>query len=108
LSYDDNQAAAGCYGHDTPEEEQPDYVLYVDFKILPPSFATILSEARKYRLDLTIAHQYIEQLGRWASGVRNVNTIITALAQKMPSSWRLSSIHFYPRNLVSLPNTTFT
>ena len=34
----------------------------MNFKISPPSFASILSEARKYRLDLILAHQYLEQL----------------------------------------------
>ncbi len=47
-----------------PEEERVDYYLYVDEfqNFATDSFAGILSEARKYRLDLTIAHQYIGQL----------------------------------------------
>ncbi len=47
-----------------PEEQRKDFFLYVDEfqNFATESFANILSEARKYRLDLIIAHQYIEQL----------------------------------------------
>ncbi len=47
-----------------PEEERNDFYLYVDEfqNFATESFATILSEARKYRLNLTVAHQYIEQM----------------------------------------------
>jgi hypothetical protein len=43
------------------------------------SFANILSEARKYKLNLTIAHQYIEQMGDEvrAAVFGNVGTMIT-------------------------------
>lgn len=49
---------------DIPEKERRDFYLYIDEfqNFSTESFATILSEARKYRLDLIIAHQYIEQL----------------------------------------------
>jgi hypothetical protein len=48
-----------------PEEERKDFYLYVDeFQNFATSaFAKILSEARKYRLDLTLANQYVGQLG---------------------------------------------
>jgi len=47
-----------------PEEERVDFYLYVDEfqNFATDSFANILSEARKYRLCLTVAHQYIGQL----------------------------------------------
>ncbi len=47
-----------------PEEERVDFYLYVDEfqNFATDSFANILSEARKYRLNLTLAHQYIGQL----------------------------------------------
>ncbi len=47
-----------------PEEERVDFYLYVDEfqNFATDSFAGILSEARKYRLNLTLAHQYIGQL----------------------------------------------
>jgi len=47
-----------------PMEERKDFYLYVDElqNFVTESFANILSEARKYRLNLTLAHQYINQL----------------------------------------------
>ena len=49
---------------DIPEKERRDFYLYIDEfqNFSTDSFANILSEARKYRLDLILAHQYIEQL----------------------------------------------
>lgn len=49
---------------DRPEEERRDFYLYIDefHNVTTDSIATILSEARKYRLNLTIAHQFIGQL----------------------------------------------
>ncbi|MEK7478477.1 MAG: type IV secretion system DNA-binding domain-containing protein [Patescibacteria group bacterium] len=46
------------------EEERKDFYLYVDEfqNFATDSFATILSEARKYHLCLIIAHQYVRQL----------------------------------------------
>jgi len=49
---------------DVSQEKRPDFYLYVDEfqNFTTGSFATILSEARKYRLNLTVAHQYLKQL----------------------------------------------
>lgn len=49
---------------DMPEEERRDFYLYVDEfqNFATESFANILSEARKYHLNLTVAHQYIMQM----------------------------------------------
>ncbi len=49
---------------DIPERDRKDFYLYVDEfqNFATDSFATILSEARKYRLNLIIGHQYIAQL----------------------------------------------
>jgi len=52
---------------DVPERTSrllPHFYLYVDEfqNFANASFADILSEARKYKLNLTIAHQYIEQM----------------------------------------------
>jgi hypothetical protein len=46
------------------EAERQDFFLYVDEfqNFATSSFVKILSEARKYRLSLTLANQYIEQL----------------------------------------------
>lgn len=70
---------------DIPEEERNDFYLYVDEfqNFATESFATILSEARKYRLNLIVGHQYIGQLvNEKNTKVRdavfgNVGTIIT-------------------------------
>jgi hypothetical protein len=47
-----------------PEEERKDFYLYVDEfqNFATDSFSKILSEARKYRLNLTLANQYIAQI----------------------------------------------
>ncbi|MDO8626019.1 MAG: type IV secretion system DNA-binding domain-containing protein [Candidatus Magasanikbacteria bacterium] len=66
---------------DIPETERKDFFMYVDEfqNFANESFANILSEARKYRLDLTMAHQYMEQLEEevLAAVVGNVGTMIT-------------------------------
>ncbi len=45
-------------------QKLPDFYLFVDEfqSFANKSFADILSEARKYKLNLTLAHQYIEQM----------------------------------------------
>jgi hypothetical protein len=50
----------------TSGKEMPPFYLYVDEfqNITTNSIATILSEARKYKLGLTIAHQFIAQLDK--------------------------------------------
>jgi hypothetical protein len=47
-----------------PEEKRRDFYLYVDEfqNFATPDFATILSEARKYHLNLTVANQFIGQM----------------------------------------------
>jgi len=49
---------------DMHEEDRKDFYLYVDEfqNFATESFANILSEARKYKLNLILAHQYINQL----------------------------------------------
>jgi len=49
---------------DIPENERRDFFLYVDEfqSFASETFASILSEARKYRLCLTLSHQYVAQL----------------------------------------------
>ena len=63
-----------------PEEERKDFYLYVDEfqNFATESFANILSEARKYRLNLIIAHQYIEQVDEavQAAVFGNVGTLV--------------------------------
>lgn len=48
----------------TPEEERKDYTLYLDefHNFTTNSIVLMLSELRKYRLSLVLAHQYLTQL----------------------------------------------
>jgi len=65
---------------DIPEEARRDFYLYVDEfqNFATEAFANILSEARKYRLNIILAHQYIEQLEEHvrAAVFGNVGTIV--------------------------------
>jgi len=49
---------------DMPEEKRQDFFLYVDEfqNYATEAFVNVLSEARKYRLSLILAHQYITQM----------------------------------------------
>ena len=49
---------------DIPEEKRRDFYLYVDEfqNFATPDFAVILSEARKYHLNLTVANQFVGQI----------------------------------------------
>lgn len=62
-------------------DQLPDFYLYVDEfqSFANESFADILSEARKYKLNLTIAHQYIEQMPEEVREAvfGNVGTMVT-------------------------------
>jgi len=63
-----------------PESERQDFFAYIDEfqNFSTDSFAEILSEARKYRLSLILAHQYVEQLSEVVRGAvfGNVGTTI--------------------------------
>ena len=65
---------------DIPEDQRRDFFLYVDEfqNFATEAFANILSEARKYRLGLILAHQYITQMEEVVrdAGFGNVGTII--------------------------------
>lgn len=56
--------AAAMSRVDMPMEERREFFLYVDEfqNFATPDFATILSEARKYKLALTVANQFIGQM----------------------------------------------
>ncbi len=56
---------------DMPENQRRDFFLYVDEfqSFATESFCSILSEARKYHLNLIMAHQYINQLVTTKYGV---------------------------------------
>ncbi len=56
--------AAALSREDIPEDKRKDFFFYADEfqNFATQEFTSILSEARKYRLNLTLAHQYIGQL----------------------------------------------
>jgi len=65
---------------DLPQEQRRDFYLYVDEfqNFSTESFANILSEARKYKLNLILAHQYLGQLNEQVMSAifGNVGTIV--------------------------------
>ena len=76
---------------DIPEEERKDFYLYVDEfqNFATESFAGILSEARKYRLNLIVAHQYIGQLEEEVRDAifGNVGTLISFRVGAADAEW---------------------
>ncbi len=97
-----------------PEDERIDFYLYVDEfqNFATDSFANILSEARKYRLDLIVAHQYIGQLVTEVSTkVRdaifgNVGTMITFRVWAADAEFLEKEFEpeFTMQDMVNLPN----
>ncbi|MEA2056994.1 MAG: type IV secretion system DNA-binding domain-containing protein [Patescibacteria group bacterium] len=65
----------------TSIDKRPDFFLYVDEfqNFATQDFATILSEARKYRLNLTVANQYIGQIDEDVKNAvfGNVGTLVS-------------------------------
>jgi CxxC-x17-CxxC domain-containing protein len=93
-----------------PEQDRVDFYLYVDEfqNFATESFATILSEARKYRLNLIIAHQYIAQM---AEEVRdavfgNLGTIMTFRVGAFDAEFMEPEFlpTFTQTDMVNLPN----
>lgn len=98
---------------DIPETERKDFYLYVDEfqNFATDSFATILSEARKYRLNLIVGHQYIAQLEQDKNTkVRdaifgNVGTIVVFRIGAADAEFLETEFEpiFTPTDLVNLP-----
>ncbi len=98
---------------DIPEKDRKDFYLYVDEfqNFATESFATILSEARKYHLCLTIGHQYIGQLEIGGNTVvrdaifGNVGTMITFRVGASDAEFlvREYAPKFTEEDLVNLP-----
>ena len=63
-----------------PEAERRDFYLYIDeyHNFTTQGFASILAEARKYRLNLILAHQYLDQIDQKirAAVIANTGTIV--------------------------------
>jgi CxxC-x17-CxxC domain-containing protein len=97
-----------------PEEHRKDFYLYVDEfqNFVTDAFAGILSEARKYRLNLTMAHQYTAQLiSDKSSAVRdavfgNVGTMIVFRVGSDDAEFLEKEFEpeFTPQDIVNLPN----
>ncbi|MDZ7611281.1 MAG: type IV secretion system DNA-binding domain-containing protein [Candidatus Moranbacteria bacterium] len=93
---------------DMPESERKDFYLYVDEfqNFATESFANILSEARKYRLNLVLAHQYITQLDEQVRDavLGNVGTIITFRVGAFDAEFLEKEFEpvFYANDLVNL------
>lgn len=73
--------AAAMGRANVPEDQREDFCLYVDEfqNFATDSFATILSEARKYRLNLVLANQFMTQLtdNIRESILGNIGTVIS-------------------------------
>lgn len=97
-----------------PEDQRKDFYLYVDEfqNFVTDSFASILSEARKYRLNLTVAHQYTAQLVTAnGSAVRdaifgNVGTMIVFRVGADDADFLEKEFEpeFMAQDIVNLPN----
>ncbi len=97
-----------------PEDERKDFYLYVDEfqNFATDAFAGILSEARKYRLNLTLAHQYTAQLvTESGSNIRdavfgNVGTMIVFRVGGDDAEFLEKEFEpeFTPQDIVNLPN----
>ena len=66
---------------DQPEEERQDFSLFIDEcqNLATPILSSILSESRKYRLNLTLTNQYLDQIpdGIKKSILGNVGTLVS-------------------------------
>lgn len=94
---------------DTPESERNDFYLYVDEfqNFAVESFASILSEARKYRLNLVMAHQYIAQLTEEVRDAvfGNVGTIVSFRVGSPDAQFMEDEFmpRFTPEDIINLP-----
>jgi len=93
-----------------PEEKRVDFYLYVDEfqNFATSSFVKILAEARKYRLDLLLANQYIAQVPEDVRSAifGNVGTMLSFLigAEDTPIIAKEFSERFQEADLLALGN----
>lgn len=92
-----------------PENERRDFYLYCDefYSFTSASFAGILSEARKYKLNLILANQFIEQLDEnlCAAIFGNVGTIVSFRVGARDAEYLVKEFSptFTQEDLVNLP-----
>jgi type IV secretory pathway TraG/TraD family ATPase VirD4 len=100
---------------DVPEEDRRDFYLYIDEfqNFVTTSFETILSEARKYRLNLTVSHQYLAQLNEATAAAiaGNIGTIIAFAVGSEDADWLARAMtvtpgQLLPQDLTNLPRYT--
>lgn len=95
-----------------PEEQRRDFSLYVDEfqNFSTESFAHILSEARKYHLNMIVANQFISQLSEEVREAvfGNVGTIVSFRTGPNDADFLVKQFSpvFNDRDLVNLPNFT--
>lgn len=91
-----------------PEDERKDFYLYVDEfqNFTTESFVNILAEARKYRLNLILAHQYLGQLDTVVRDAVLANVGTTIMFRMGPDDAEVFRKEFSeewpPSNLVGL------
>ena len=102
--------AAAMSRADIPEDKRIDFSLYVDEfqNFSTDSFATILSEARKYRLNLIVANQFIGQLTEEIRDAvfGNVGTIIAMRAGATDADFLVKQFTpvFDSQDIIKIPN----
>ena len=92
-----------------PEEERKDFYLYIDEfqNFSTKSIATIFSEARKYRVNIIVSHQYIGQLNQAIAKAvfGNVGSIISFRIGAQDAAFLGPEFapEFKPFDIVNLP-----
>lgn len=95
---------------DTPSMDFPDFYLHIDEfqNISTPAISSILSEARKYKLGLTMAHQYIAQLDENISDAVFGNVGSMAVFRVGPEDAKFLEAQFGPtfttNDMMNIPN----
>ncbi len=94
------------------EDRRPFYLYVDEFQnFATDSFATILSEARKYGLNLTVANQYISQMSETVRNAvfGNVGTMISfrVSADDSPILSKQFEPQFEPNDLLQMHNRNF-
>ena len=94
---------------DVPEEQRVDFQLYIDefANFTTDSFSSILSEARKYRLGMTLVSQYLDQI---PEGIRhavmgNVGSLVSfRVSERDGAVLHREFGHFPPKLFADLAN----
>jgi hypothetical protein len=109
----DAAGGSACHLHATCRDEQGrDFSLYVDEfqNFATESFATILSEARKYRLHLIIANQYLAQMEEQTAGAvfGNVGSLLCFQVGARDAEILAEQLggDVTPQDLIALPRFT--